>query len=341
MLAQTPADFNAQDFDIFGCGSTLGNLLRFVRGENKPFRFTVEAVGNTVFFIRRENKSDELLNWDGQPIRGYGHTFPDRYTAWQAGVEGSASHQRIISYDFCGLKCLVRFEADGYLGERVDATSNKDEDEVEAERDEEPLALMRLPNITTPTQKAGTPIPQSAIFDLKTRTIKRRDQVDEILAEQIARYWVAQIPFFILAFHERGRFSPEDILVQDVRKDVDKWQNKHQSELRKLGVLLEKLVQLARDSVPDHKYEVVCQTPNALEIREQGGKVNGPLCEELRQVWLGSPAGSDADSEASGGARSESDEPDDEPAYSDADSDRSMDYTACDSECGYCGRCKY
>ena len=216
----------------------------------------------------------------------------------------------------------------------MDATSDEDEeDEVEAECDEEAMTLMHLPNITTP-------ITQSAIFDLKTRTIKRRDQVDEILAEQIARYWVAQIPFFNLAIHERGRFSPGDILVQDARKDVDKWQNKHQSELRKLGVLLEKLVQLARDSVPDHKYEVVCQTPNALEIREQGGKVNGPLCEELRQVWLGSSAGSDGDSEASGGARSESDEPDDQPAYSDADSDRSVDYTACDSECGYCGRCK-
>ena len=326
--------------DVFGCGSTLGNLLRFARGEDRSFRFTVEAVGNTVFFIRRENKPDETLSQDGQPIRGYGHSFPERYMDWENDVEGSGSHQRIISYNFYGLKCLVRTEGDGYLADQVATAAPEGEENAEVDAT---LAhkLMNIPNITT--RKTGTLIPQHAIFDLKTRSIKRRDQVDEILAEQIARHWIAQIPFFILAFHERGRFSPEDILVQDVRKDVEAWENEHQSELRKLGALLSKLVQLARhsDSVVGHKYEVVCSSPRSLEIREQGGEVNAPLCEEVRQFWLGRQAGSDAKSETSGGAGVEDDGSDDEAAYSDASSDGFKDYTACGSECGYCGRCKY
>lgn len=43
-----------------------------------------------------------------------GHTFPKHYTQWPDGTEGFASHQRIISYNFAGLQCLVRFDADGY-----------------------------------------------------------------------------------------------------------------------------------------------------------------------------------------------------------------------------------
>ena len=102
-------DFSA--VDIFGCGSTFGNLLRFVRGENKSFRMIVEVVQNMVLLIRRENSPREVM----QDVRGYGHTMPEAYTTWRRDVKGSESHQRIIRYKFAGLDCLVRFEADGYL----------------------------------------------------------------------------------------------------------------------------------------------------------------------------------------------------------------------------------
>lgn len=132
--------------------------------------------------------------------------------------------------------------------------------------------------------------------------------------------------------------------LQDIRGEVDAWQDKHQSELRKLGVLLKMLVQLARHTVAGHKYEVICSSPQCLEIREQCGEVNSPLCVEVRQVWLGvpgSPAASDGGSEAFGGASVEFGGSDDEAAYSDASSDHFKDYTSCDSEYGYCGKCKY
>jgi hypothetical protein len=45
--------FSPANVDLFACGSTLGNLLRFARGMDKAFRFNVEVIGNTVFFIRK------------------------------------------------------------------------------------------------------------------------------------------------------------------------------------------------------------------------------------------------------------------------------------------------
>lgn len=59
-LAQNPG-LDTGNTDIFGCTSTLGNLLRYLKKDDRPFRFTVEAVGRTVFFVRRENAPDEIM----------------------------------------------------------------------------------------------------------------------------------------------------------------------------------------------------------------------------------------------------------------------------------------
>jgi hypothetical protein len=69
VLMQNP-HLDTANIDIFGCTSTLGSLLRFLKNDDKLFRFTVEAVGNTVFFVRRENAADELIAGP----RGFGPT---------------------------------------------------------------------------------------------------------------------------------------------------------------------------------------------------------------------------------------------------------------------------
>jgi hypothetical protein len=109
-------DFDLSSLDIVGCGSTLGNLLRFCGGLDKDFRFNVDLVGDTVFLIRKESSPTALIS----NICGYGHTFPEAHTIWEPEVKGSASHQRIIQYDFGGLKFMVRSESDGYLKEEAE-----------------------------------------------------------------------------------------------------------------------------------------------------------------------------------------------------------------------------
>lgn len=68
--------------------------------KTKPFRFDVDLIGDTVFFVRRENSPTGVI----KDVRGYGHTFPEKYyTSWEAETRGSISHQRIIQYEFGGL----------------------------------------------------------------------------------------------------------------------------------------------------------------------------------------------------------------------------------------------
>ena len=105
--------------DLVACASTLGNLLRFVCGEPRTFRMLVYKVRDTVFLVHRENSPTELI----PHVRGFGHTFPEANTTWEPDVRGSASHQRVIRYEFGGLDLLVRFEADGYIKPSSAATS--------------------------------------------------------------------------------------------------------------------------------------------------------------------------------------------------------------------------
>lgn len=62
--------------DVFGCASTLGNLLRFVRGESACFRILVKVIGLTVHFICREKSPREFI----KDVISYGYTFLENYT---------------------------------------------------------------------------------------------------------------------------------------------------------------------------------------------------------------------------------------------------------------------
>ena len=76
VLTQHPR-FDTENIDLFGCTSTLGGLLRFLKYHDKTFRFTVEAVGRTVFFVRRENAPDELIAGPrGFGPTGHGRSIP-------------------------------------------------------------------------------------------------------------------------------------------------------------------------------------------------------------------------------------------------------------------------
>lgn len=208
-----------------------------------------------------------------------GHTFPDRYTRWQQGVEKSASHQRILSYDFAGLKCLVRFEADGYLEEELEGEHENDTSDASGD-DDTARATLSIDDIRI--RNGGQLIPQHAIFELKTRGAHKKDE--DQMSDHLPRMWQAQIPFFILAFHEYGLFKPEEITVRDVRKDVAAWQDENQDLLRQLSILLEKLISLARDPATG-KFEVCLQQRGILEIREPGGTVSSPLPSPPTWIW--------------------------------------------------------
>jgi hypothetical protein len=350
------SSFPPADVRVFACGSTMGNLLRFVRGIDKSFRFDVEMVGETVFFVRKEKHPKEII----PGVRGYGHTFPEAYTTWDADVRGSESHQRMISYDFGGIKCLIRFESDGYLRNLVPADELTSAAALSALLDDDDFALAFGSTALNPSQTStgisnaaaagsdltiksgGQPIPQAAVFDLKTRSA--RGEID--MSEIYPRLWLSQIPNFIIAYHNRGVFDAKDINVQDVRDGVTRWERENQDAVKRLHMLLSYIIEYASlHRFETQKLEIVRSEMGVLEIREQDGEGRDVLPRDLRREWLASRQENESDDERSnrgtwlgGGALVDSDD----EGFNNSDDDRDKDYTACSAEdCGYCGRCEY
>ncbi|KAJ5873610.1 uncharacterized protein N7473_013169 [Penicillium subrubescens] len=292
ILTERP-EFPLSKVDIIGCGSTLGNLLRFARGKAPSFRMLVEVVGNTVFFIRRENSPNETI----PDVRGYGHTFPEAYTTWSAGVRGSESHQRLVNYDFAGMKCVVRFEVDGFLPDlipedlKVQKNHPSETGDVKVDDILSSIQGVVISSVRSASKdatvkalkvsKRGHYIPQQAVFDLKTRSVKRMNV--QTLEEELPRLWIRQIPNFVLAYHTFGKFN--DIRVQDVREELKLWEASQQPSLARFASLLHMVVSFAR-SVDNGKFEIEHEEgEKILNIREPGGIVKSVLPTTLASKW--------------------------------------------------------
>lgn len=340
-LSDAPEQCDGADVDLVACSSTMGNLLRFLRREQKPFRILVEEIGDTMFFIRREKSPTEKI----PDVRGFGHTFPEHYTTWDESVKTSTSHQRVLSYSFGGMRCFVRFEADGYLpvGDSPSRSNATTKDPANLDDLLSSLGSATVDTGETTTSAgglkvvhAGAKVDQSQIFDLKTRSFRRKVNQDT-LSDEMPRLWVSQIPNFVLAYHTNGVF--DDIRVQDVRAEVAAWERQQLPVLARLAALLHHIRDLVRDDNSAHKLEL-CHTadkPGTLQVRRQLADAGDALSEEVRSRWLSASA-ADLLGEKAGGSSAGSDT-DSDSGISFGASDGEEDFTACSDACGYCGFC--
>ncbi|KAF3484284.1 uncharacterized protein GIQ15_03608 [Arthroderma uncinatum] len=273
-------EYDLQSTDIVGCGSTFGNLMRFARSESRPFRFDVDVIGDTVLFVRRESSPTEVI----ADLQGYGHTFPDAYTTWDMEVRNSCSHQRIVRYDFGGLKFLVRTETDGYVKlSGTDAPSRPSEPANESSVAEALESMFVASGELARDQKLklkikGTLIPQQQIFDIKTRASYKSFDMNEILP----RLWLNQTPKFLIAYHTSGLFDHPE--VKDVRQDVIRWENDNSAILARFHALVSRIVDVVRDS-ESKQCEASWDGQGPLLITEQIGEARRALPPDLIQLF--------------------------------------------------------
>ena len=271
----------------------MGNLIRFANSNERTVRFYIEVVGNTVFLVRKENSPTEPI----EGVRGYGHTFPEAYTSWEADVKNSVSHQRLIQYVFGGLRCLVRCESDGYIKDHVHCESQQlptSSNSSDLSRDDGLPSLLhaaesiavgeKVPNETVEliVRSAGHEVPQTAIFDLKTRSARHEIDMEEVYP----RLWVSQTPKFIIAYHNSGQFN--NIQVQDLGHSIHDWEKRNRKLLHRFNQILRQLVGFAKQS-ECHKVEVRRIAMGPLQIRKQSEDCWNALPPDLKAKWAGRP----------------------------------------------------
>ncbi|KAI1775284.1 hypothetical protein F4818DRAFT_416188 [Hypoxylon cercidicola] len=326
--------FDAASVDIMGCASSLGDILRFARSVESTFRFDVEMVGNTLFIVR--NHHNEVI----PDVRGYGHSFLDAFTSHEAEMKKTESHQRVISYSFGGLKCLLRFECDGYF-------ADKEGNLGETARELKDLNLPPTPTSNLiRSEKSGKAVSQESILEIKTRS-ETKGPLD--MSEQLPRLWLRQIPHLVEAYHFRGKFA--DVQPRAVKQDVHRWEAEHEAELQAFAWTLRRLiVEVKRAS---HLKLELCRTGlGPLELREQVGVHREALPAYWRDRWTGEyrqePDGDDnsrpsdecAYSDECPGLSQSGGSSDEESSYDDDGDGFTLDYEACDfATCGYCDHC--
>lgn len=348
------SDFLSTEVDLFACGSTIGNLLRFVSDKDKAFRFNVEVIGHTVFFVRRENDPKELI----PDVKGYGHTFPEAYTTWDRDTKGSETHLRMVQYRFGELNCVVRFECDGYIAslagtndlasvegtKQISSENTSDMDSLRQALSASTVTPISHPTISTThalvVEKRGAQIHQHALFDLKTRSGRFNREID--MSDIYPSLWLKQIPNFIVGYHD-GEGLFEKIHVKNIEKEIHDWEKENARYIQCLHLLLQRIIGIANRSA-NGLLDVYFAGAGALEIREQYGEGTHALPVDLMNRWEGQEGDSDGfDSDASDQHKNKfGDGSDSEVHLESSSDDDELDYTACSVEdCGYCGRCTY
>ena len=268
-LHLTEPSCDMSSVDIISDRNNIQRLLGFVNprrrnSDGKPFSIKVEIFNNTALLLRNTSKVEHLV--EPHQFRGFGHEFKKAATA--SKISRDSGHYRVLSYDFCGLRCIVRHVSDGYVDNGLAETSVK---------------YFKQPEYTTMAGsklrvgEAGQFVPRESTLDIKTRI-----QHDPMTISQIApQLWISQTPHLVRAYHEDGVFPEPQ--VRNVSMAVRKWEQDHQSELGKLGRLIKKIIAVTK--ALGGKSTVDYDVSTNMIVIEKNVDSSNMLPDDLYELW--------------------------------------------------------
>lgn len=250
-LFVTDPSFDIRSIDLVTDRNNLRKLLSFVnpastRNGLETFTINIEVVKDTVIFSRTETLTQEFIG--PHEFRGFGHEFEKVYTTNQ--ISGSTGHHRILSYRFADLNLIIRHETDAYVdaGTEISHASSKDpkSDNLSSLLGSLSLSPTSSLSNTTPTgsklkvKEEGQVRPLASTLEIKTRVFHKPLDLQEI-APQL---WISQTLKLVRAYHKNGTFkNPE---VEDVAASIKRWEERNQTDLRRLGALISKIINVVK-----------------------------------------------------------------------------------------------
>ena len=249
----TNPSFDIRSIDVVTDRNNVRKLLSFInprssRNGLEAFTIHVEVANNTAIFSREETATHEYI--EPHEFKGFGHEFEKAYTNSQ--ISGSTGYHRILSYRFGDLNLIIRHETDGFVGtaENTPPSNSKepDNDSLSNLLESLSLASTKSPSGTTSTvskltvKEEGQIVPPESTLEIKTRVSHKPLDVYQI-APQL---WISQTLKLVRAYHRNGVFqSPE---VEDVAAPIKRWEERNETDLRKLAALIRKLRDVVKGS---------------------------------------------------------------------------------------------
>jgi hypothetical protein len=256
--------------------NSLRKLLQFVSGKvTKSWRIDVDIIEETMFFTRWEESQVMLIT--GARDSGYGHGFEKAFLSFDADLQESSGHHRIVRYNLGGIECLVRFEVDGYINDGI--SSDKQDTAVDELgqglsglhiQSSTDAAEVKMPPATeVRVIQRGDLVNNDAIAELKSRSTAAHLKMQEY----IPQLWISQTRHLFVGRHKEGLVEMEPKRV-DMTELFPDWENRNQQNLRTLvGLISEikKVVKMAKGGkcVLVLKME---EKPRALRVYQRNGQ---------------------------------------------------------------------
>lgn len=241
--------FDIGSVNIIADSHVIRKLLEFVDTdpESSPvsFKTGVEIINNTMMFTRIEDQTNTQIGPGHSDA--YFHAFMQRYTTLP--IANSTGHYRIISYNFAGLKFLIRHEADACNAPPRPGTASTHAGPSTAGRGTAPARVShplpeRLynnrsrPNLTV--MRTGEEVQRESTMRVEARS----ERIYLTVGQVAPRLWISQTPNLVRAYYRGTMFNVPE--VEDVRNEISYWERVHQDDLCQLAAVLRKIAEVVQ-----------------------------------------------------------------------------------------------
>ncbi|KAF9510454.1 hypothetical protein BS47DRAFT_1395989 [Hydnum rufescens UP504] len=242
--------FDLSTVDIVTDRSNLTKLVNWIMNSHfyKDFRIDLDVSGRrTVLFTRWEGSAHYPMG------NGYTETFKWVTTVSDRSRNGRFGHLRMVTYDFAGLKLLVRHEVDACLPTESDVKAMP---RTSASGEDSP-ATVDHPHLTL-IRRGVELISQSRLVEVKTRSLGALRAVN--WSEIYSRLYLSQTPHTYFGIHDRGLFVRIERKALDASdRDMVLASQDAEYGLRRLGSVLYALRESVLEARGDHALAVLCR----------------------------------------------------------------------------------
>ncbi|KAF9651351.1 hypothetical protein BDM02DRAFT_3091263 [Thelephora ganbajun] len=281
-------DWSSVDFVTDRNG--LRKLLRWINAAPgdppRDFRIDTQLAGSKTVLV---NRWEQITKEQPGTRRSYGFNFEETMTVPSPGCERGTGHHRIVTYDFDGLKLVVRFEVDACLPSDDPESKTIRKPHIDNDDDDDDTALlgalsglfigasshsttMSSPSPLTSADlkmfRAGTQVPDSNLLEMTTRSEISAANFD--WGDAYPQLYFSQTPNHYLAVHRNGTFF--SIAKRRIgERDLVAIESRAQPGFRQLKEILGEIQAMVKKGGTGGRISLVCKD-GVLKVHERTSK---------------------------------------------------------------------
>lgn len=160
-------------------------------------------------------------------------------------------YERVVKYEMGGLKCMVRYEADAFIDDGRNSSTEETEvtEDHVAPKPSKPVLKppYKLVHVISRGRRLVDP---TSIIEIKSHTTPKFN-----VNKDLPQLWFAQTKLLCAGRHKEGLVS-EKLEVRDMSEELEKWQIQNQDKLKNMVDIIKDIRKIARRL---RKCTIVCR----------------------------------------------------------------------------------